>query len=177
MISTLASGASSLFLLSLLNGIESACATETKCSKAWIAPADGELYPTYEEATNCSIPHVPAEVDAIIVGAGYSGLMSAYTIHNTGYTTLVLEAKDRIGGKVRSSKLSNGGIIELGATWINNETQPSVTRLAEMFGLDLVVQYVEGESIFEDYDGQVRRVPSNISYTVSSEAQTPLDDS
>lgn len=167
MIPTLAAGPGALFLLSLLNGIPFADATEAKCSKPWVAPADGQLFNS-GEGTNCSLPDVPAEVDAIIVGGGYSGLMSAYHLHQAGFTTLVLEAKDRIGGRVRSSKLNNGGIIELGATWINNVTQPAVTELAETFGLDLAVQYVEGESVFEDYDGQVRTLPANISYTVSS---------
>jgi monoamine oxidase len=72
--------------------------------------------------------------------------------------TLVLEAKDKIGGKSRTQKLLSGpGVIELGATWINNKTQPKVYALTEKFGLKTLEQYTEGDSILQGPDGSVGR--------------------
>lgn len=116
-------------------------------------------------------PTTPTEtsVDVIIVGGGYSGLMSAYDLQRAGFTTLVLEAKDKIGGRSRSiTRQSGPGIIELGATWINNTTQPAVYALTQEFGLDTAEQYTDGDSVFQDLDGTVRRLEPGTIVNVSS---------
>lgn len=100
------------------------------------------------------------EVDVVVVGGGYSGLMSAYDLHQTGLKTVVLEAKSKIGGKSRSFKLQSGpGIVELGATWINNKTQPEVFKLTQEFGLVTLEQYTDGASVVQGADGSVQRIP------------------
>ncbi|KAH7312717.1 amine oxidase [Stachybotrys elegans] len=105
------------------------------------------------------LPETPTDVDVIIIGGGFSGLMSAYRLQQAGLTTVVLEAKNAIGGRSRSQRLGNGtGIIEMGATWINNITQPKVYALTELFGLETTPQYVEGDFIFQGVDGHVRRL-------------------
>ncbi|KAG9193451.1 monoamine oxidase [Alternaria panax] len=102
----------------------------------------------------------PTEVDVVVVGGGYSGLMSAYDLHQSGLKTVVLEAKNRIGGKSRSIQLQSGpGIVELGATWINNKTQPEVFKLTQRFGLETLEQYTDGDSIVQGADGSVQRLP------------------
>ncbi|CAH0042585.1 unnamed protein product [Clonostachys rhizophaga] len=100
------------------------------------------------------------EVDVVVVGGGFSGLKSAYDLQQSGLSTVVLEAKEVIGGRSRSIKRQSGdGIIELGATWINNTTQPRVTALVDKFGLDTAVQYTAGDSVFQGPDGEARRIP------------------
>lgn len=104
----------------------------------------------------------PTDVDVVVVGGGYSGLMSAYDLQQAGLTTVLLEAKDVLGGKSRSQKLKSGpGIIELGATWINNKTQPAVFELTERFGLKTLEQYTEGDSILQGVDGKTYRVSTD----------------
>lgn len=110
-------------------------------------------------AGTCAAPprcNAPKNLDAIVVGGGFSGLAAAYKLHQAGLTPLVLEASGRVGGKSRTQKLKSGpGLIELGATWINNVTQPKVFELTEVFGLDTIIQYVEGVEVAQYLDGSI----------------------
>ena len=54
----------------------------------------------------------------VVVGAGLSGLMAASRLTDRGWHVTVLEARERVGGRVWSSTLSNGSVVELGAEWI-----------------------------------------------------------
>ncbi len=98
-----------------------------------------------------------AMVDVVVVGAGLSGLSAAIALHEVGLSVLVLEAKDRIGGKTYS--VSNGaeGVVELGAAWINDTNQSRMAALARQFGLTTHVQNVQGDVVMEDIDGGVQR--------------------
>lgn len=83
-------------------------------------------------------------------------MTAAYQLHRAGLKVIVLEATDVLGGRSRSHQLETGpGLVELGATWINNKTQPQVTALAEDFGFKLVEQYTEGYGVREMLDGTV----------------------
>lgn len=116
--------------------------------------ATAQLFGVVTASTSCKAK--PIEVDVVVVGGGFSGLTSAYELHKAGLSTAVLEAKDRLGGRSRSVKRQSGdGVIELGATWINNQTQPEVFALTQEFGLDTLEQYNEGFSLYEGIDGRV----------------------
>lgn len=109
------------------------------------------------------------EAGVVVIGAGFSGLMAAYQLHQAGLKTVVLEARDRVGGRSRSVKRQSGpGIIELGATWINNVTQPEVYALTQKFGLETSAQYTEGEQVFETLNRYVRRVSQENATWVTS---------
>jgi len=90
-------------------------------------------------------------VDLVVVGAGFSGLQAAYDIHQAGLSCVVLEAKSRIGGRSYTASLkSEPSKIELGATWINEKTQPDVYALAKKFGLDFVEQNGQTRSVVQN---------------------------
>ncbi|KAI7769392.1 hypothetical protein LZL87_012833 [Fusarium oxysporum] len=109
-----------------------------------------------DQSVNNPLP--PTEVDVLVVGAGFSGCMAAYDIQQAGLSVVLLEAKHRIGGRSRTQKLESGpGLIELGATWINQETQPTVYELTKRFGLSCAEQYIEGDVVWELHDGTVVR--------------------
>lgn len=57
-------------------------------------------------------------VDVAVVGAGVSGLVCARDLHDAGYDVVVLEASDRLGGRVRTSREPGGEPVELGAQWV-----------------------------------------------------------
>jgi monoamine oxidase len=57
--------------------------------------------------------------DVVIVGGGMAGLSAAYELKKRGLTYIVLEAQDRVGGRMHSEKLRNGLVVELGAEWIS----------------------------------------------------------
>ncbi len=73
----------------------------------------------------------------IVVGAGLSGLSAALELQEAGVGVTVLEARERVGGRVWSTTLTNGAIVELGAEWIQAGDH-AVHELAGRFGIPLV---------------------------------------
>lgn len=117
----------------------------------------------------------PVKVDVVVVGGGFSGMAAAYEIQKAGLSSVVLEAKEKIGGRSRSHKLKDGpGIVELGACWINNETQPQVFSLVEEFGLTTVVQPTTGIEIREWHDGSIHR--NNITEDSDGDEEEEIDE-
>lgn len=56
--------------------------------------------------------------DVVVIGGGFAGITAARELQNFGYSVTVLEARDRIGGRVWTSELE-GHKVELGATWVH----------------------------------------------------------
>ena len=54
----------------------------------------------------------------VVVGAGFAGLAAAWELQQAGVEVVVLEARDRVGGRVWSRELASGAVIELGAEFI-----------------------------------------------------------
>ena len=72
----------------------------------------------------------------IVVGAGMAGLTAADLLVSSGWEVTVLEARDRVGGRVWSANLANGSVAELGGEWIHHG-ESGVISLATRFGLNL----------------------------------------
>jgi monoamine oxidase len=89
---------------------------------------------------------VPDNVDVVVVGAGLAGLTTARDLQAGGKSVLVLEARDRVGGKVHNAKLHNGGITEVGAEFVG-PTQDKVLQMIKDLGLTTFKTYNEGKSI------------------------------
>jgi monoamine oxidase len=97
-------------------------------------------------------------VDVIVVGAGLSGLQAALDVQKAGLSYAVLEARDRVGGKTLSQPLASGkGIVDLGAAWLNEVTQPKIYALAKKYGFETVVQPSKGDGVLEDTSGTIQR--------------------
>jgi monoamine oxidase len=73
----------------------------------------------------------------IVVGAGIAGLVAARRLADRGIDVLVLEARDRVGGRLWSHRMPNDEIVELGGEWIST-TQTAVMGLAKELGLELI---------------------------------------
>jgi len=75
-------------------------------------------------------------VRVAIVGAGFAGLAAADALAAAGVDVVVLEARDRVGGRVWSQELANGATVELGAEFIlpGNDT---ILSYVDRFGLGL----------------------------------------
>jgi monoamine oxidase len=94
-------------------------------------------------------------VDVVIIGAGLAGLSAAHDVKGKGYTCVVLEARDRVGGKTWSKSLGEGqGIVDLGAAWINDTSQTKMYELAKKFDADLIEQNTDGDCVFQGFDGR-----------------------
>jgi monoamine oxidase len=127
-------------------------------SRPWVY-SDGHLPGGERTAITNSFPVPASEVDVVVVGGGFSGLMAGYESFQAGLETVVLEARNRVGGRSYSSALKNGpGVIELGGTWINKTTQPVVYGLTKKFDLETEEQYTTGAEVFQGIDGTVSRV-------------------
>lgn len=81
--------------------------------------------------------------DTIVVGAGVAGLAAARALADAGRTVVVLEARDRIGGRVWTDR-SDGFVTDLGASWIHGITDSPVAAAAETFGMPMVEFTVGG---------------------------------
>lgn len=72
--------------------------------------------------------------DTVVVGAGVAGLTTARLLTLAGRRVVVLEARDRVGGRVWTDR-SDGCITDLGASWIHGVTDSAVAAAAEAFGM------------------------------------------
>jgi monoamine oxidase len=85
-----------------------------------------------------------SRVDVAVVGAGLAGLVAARDLLAAGFTVIVLEARDRVGGRILNHRLEGGAVVEVGGQWVG-PTQDRVLALAEELGVDLFPTYVGGE--------------------------------
>jgi monoamine oxidase len=88
----------------------------------------------------------PIKVDVCIVGAGFAGLAAAYKLKQASKSVAVLEARDRVGGKVFTKVLSDGTCINMGGTWLG-EGHTRIHALAAEVGLETFRQYVAGDNV------------------------------
>jgi len=85
----------------------------------------------------------------VIIGAGLTGLTIAYLLKKRGVNATLLEARDRIGGRIHTIYQENSAPIELGATWLGQQHQDLLLLLKE---LDIpIFEQVLGTTAFYEY--------------------------
>lgn len=90
----------------------------------------------------------------VIVGAGLSGLRVASLLTAQGIECMVLEARDRFGGRVLSTSDASRtdlGIYDLGPTWFWPQYESTITNLVNELNLKTFVQYTKGEMLVERF--------------------------
>lgn len=109
-------------------------------------------------------PGLPGSPDRILViGAGIAGLAAAKKLRDAGKTVMILEARDRIGGRLHTSAYWPGAKIDLGATWIHGDgTRNPVANLARQIGARLATT---------SFDSRVAFDTSGVAMGPSGEAQ------
>ncbi|WP_159998839.1 NAD(P)/FAD-dependent oxidoreductase [Roseomonas sp. 18066] len=70
------------------------------------------------------------QVDVLVVGAGAAGIAAARAVRAAGRSLLVLEARDRAGGRARTDRTTLGAPFDLGATWLHEAGANPLTPLA-----------------------------------------------
>ncbi len=86
---------------------------------------------------------MPEQVDTVVVGAGISGLSGARLLARNGRRVVVLEARERIGGRVFTDR-ADGRITDRGASWIHGIDDSPVAEAARAFGMPMVEFTVGG---------------------------------
>ncbi len=109
----------------------------------------------------------------VIVGAGLAGLGAARTLVDTGADVVVIEARDRLGGRVHTDT-SLGVPVDLGASWIHGVDDNPVADLARSLGVEWSATDLESSVTFDDQgsplDDDVAEAVGTAAYDALAEA-------
>jgi monoamine oxidase len=100
------------------------------------------------------------DADLVVIGAGLAGLSAARAAAAAGASVVVVEARDRVGGRVLNEEIGDGRVVEVGGQWIG-PTQDRLGALAGELGVATFPTYGEGENVIE-YGGRLRRYRGTI---------------
>ncbi|MEM6687347.1 MAG: FAD-dependent oxidoreductase, partial [Bacteroidota bacterium] len=84
----------------------------------------------------------------IIIGGGLSGLLIGYRLKQLGVPFILLEARNRIGGRIYTKFTSNDTPVEMGATWFGNQ-HIHLKKLLQELKVGYFEQFMEGTSFFQ----------------------------
>jgi monoamine oxidase len=77
---------------------------------------------------------LPSDVDVAIIGAGAAGLGAARTLEGSGLSVIVLEARDRIGGRAHTIMAAPGIPFDLGCEWLHSADKNDFVGIARQLG-------------------------------------------
>jgi len=123
-----------------------------------------------------------------IIGAGFAGLSAALELTKRGIDCVVLEARDRVGGRVLNHELAGGQVVEVGGQWVG-PTQHALLAMASRMRVETFPTHVEGLNVIEyrgevsSYSGTIPRINPAVLLQVewirrrlnSMAGQVPLD--
>lgn len=98
--------------------------------------------------------------DIVIVGAGLAGLVAARRLDERGLEVQVLEARNRVGGRLLNESIGKGKVVEVGGQWIG-PTQERIAALASELGVDTFPTHDQGRHLIElhgkvaSYEGRI----------------------
>jgi monoamine oxidase len=80
---------------------------------------------------------LPSEVDVAIIGAGAAGLGAAHALAHSGLTTVVLEARDRVGGRAHTVLAAPDIAFDLGCGWLHSADKNSFVNIAKQLDFEV----------------------------------------
>src|SRR4051812_42438469 len=100
------------------------------------------------------------DADVVIVGAGLAGLTAAREVQRAGATALVLEARDRVGGRTLNHPIGGGKVVEVGGQWIG-PGQDRMAALAREMKVATFPTHSKGQNVIE-FNGKLTRYRGTI---------------
>ena len=113
------------------------------------------------------------ETDVVVVGAGVAGLSAARRLVGEGREVVVLEARDRVGGRLWNTEIG-GEANELGGEWIA-PYQSRMHELLDELGIDLFPAYRDGDDVYVDEAGRTHRHAGDVG-ALSAEDERELKE-
>jgi monoamine oxidase len=126
-----------------------------------------------------SAPSPELETEVVVVGAGLAGLTAARRLAAGGHDVVVLEARDRVGGRTLSHHLDDGTVLDVGGQWVGPGQDKVLALIAEL-GLATFPTWTAGDSLagigpdLARYAGAVPKLPYRVLADVT-QAQLRLD--
>ncbi len=98
--------------------------------------------------------------DVVVIGAGAAGTTAAGELKKAGLSVAVLEARDRVGGRVWTDTV-DGAVLEIGGQWVSPDQDALIETIDEL-GLQTFSRYREGDSVYIGPDGTRTRFTGEI---------------
>jgi monoamine oxidase len=80
---------------------------------------------------------LPSSVDVAVIGAGAAGLGAANALKNSGLSVIVLEARDRVGGRAHTIMAAADVTFDLGCGWLHSANQNSFVKIAGQLNFEI----------------------------------------
>ncbi|HEX3546636.1 MAG TPA: FAD-dependent oxidoreductase [Mycobacterium sp.] len=106
-----------------------------------------------------------ADVNYCVVGAGFAGLTAALRLKQAGESVVLLEARDRVGGRTFTVNRDDGSWIDRGGAWIG-PGQDRIYALMSEFGVSSYKQYLDGKAMMV-VEGKQHRYSGTIPLSMS----------
>lgn len=117
----------------------------------------------------------------IVIGAGLSGLYTAWRLQQQKQDVIVLEARERTGGRILSSCIDeqDNACVDLGPAWVWPQLQPRLQQLLTELEINVFKQYIHGDMLYELNAHNIQRYSGqsshNQSYRIVGGSRTIID--
>ena len=98
---------------------------------------------------------MPERTDVLVVGGGVAGLTAGRRLQEAGRSVVVLEARDRVGGRTLNDEIA-GVTVEVGGQWVG-PTQHRINALIDELGLHRHATHHQGDGVVELVEGRIKR--------------------
>lgn len=111
--------------------------------------------------------------DVVVIGAGAAGLTAANELKKAGLSVAVVEARDRVGGRLWTDVI-DGAMLEIGGQWVSPDQDALIETIDEL-GLETFDRYREGDSVYIGADGGLVRFTGDV-FPVSPETERVITE-